>query len=50
MAQTRTDQHQSRVPIRERPYHTRPTANLAVQPFNYIVAADACQMLAWEVQ
>ena len=49
MAQPRTDQHRSRVTIRERPYHTRPAANLAVQPFNHIVGADASPMLAWEV-
>ena len=49
MTQPRTDQHQSRVPVRERPHHTRPAANLSVQPFDHIVGADASPMLTWEV-
>ena len=49
MAQSRTDQHQGRVPIRERPHHTRPAADLSVQPFDHIVCADASPMLTWEV-
>ena len=49
MAQPRTDQHQSRVPIRERPHHASPATDLTVQPFDHIVCADTRPMLAWEV-
>ena len=49
MAQSRTDQHQGRVPIRERPHHTRPAADLTVQSFDHIVCSDASPMLTWEV-
>ena len=49
MAQPRTDQHQSRVPIGERSYHASPAADLTVQPFNHVVGTDESPMLAWKV-
>lgn len=52
MAKSHTDQHQSRVPIRERSHHARPAADLAVQPLDHIdhiVGADVCPVLAGKV-
>ena len=49
MAQPRADQHQGRVAVRERPYHSRPSADLTVQPLDHVVGADARPMLAGEV-
>ena len=40
MAEPGADQHQGRVAVRERPYHSRPSADLTVQPLNHIVCAD----------
>ena len=45
MAQPGTDQHESRIAIRERTNHTGPAADFPVQPFNYIVSADPRSML-----
>ena len=49
MAQSRTDQHQGRVPVRECPHHASPAANLTVQPFDHIVCADARPVLAGKI-
>ena len=40
MAQPGTDQHQSRVTVRETANHTGAAANLPVQPLNDIVGTD----------
>ena len=48
MAQPCADQHQGGVAVRERPYHPRSSADLTVQPLDYIVGADTCPMLAWK--
>ena len=49
MAQPGTDQHQSRVAIREGSHHTGSVADLPVQPLNHIVGADPCPMLIGEM-
>ena len=49
VAQPGADQHQGGVPVRERPHHPRPTADLTVQPLDHIVGADACPMLAGKI-
>ena len=49
VTQPRADQHQGGVPVRERSYHASSAADLTVQPLDYIVGADTCPMLAWEV-
>ena len=49
VAQTGADQHQGGVPVRERPHHPRPTADLTVQPLDHIVGTDACPMLAGKI-
>ena len=46
MAQPRADQHQGGVPVRERPHHARPSADIPVQPFDHVVGADARPVLA----
>ena len=35
VAKPRADQHQGRVAVRERPHHTRPAADLTVQPLDH---------------
>ena len=49
VAQTGADQHQGGVPVRERPHHPRPTADLTVQPLDHIVGTDAGPMLAGKI-
>ena len=49
MAQSGTDQHESRVTVRETAHHTGAAAYLPVQAFNNIVGADASPVLAGEV-
>ena len=49
VAQPCTDQHQGRVPIRERPYHAGPAADLAVQSLDHVVGADASPVLAGKI-
>ena len=49
MTQPCTDQHQRRVPIGERSHHTRPAADLPVQPFDRIVGADTRPVLAGKI-
>ena len=49
MAQPRTDQHQGGVAVRECPYHSRPSADLTVQPLDHVVGADARPMLAGKI-
>ena len=49
MAQSRTDQHQGGVSIRERPHHASPAADLTVQPLNHIVGADTRPVFAGKV-
>ena len=45
MAQPGTDQHQGGIPVRECPYHPRPSADLPVQPLNHIVCSDSGQVI-----
>ena len=49
MTQSRADQHQDGVSVRERPHHTRPAADLAVQPLDHIVGVDARPVFAGKV-
>lgn len=49
MAQSGTDQHESRVTVRETAHHTGAAADLPVQAFNNIVGADASPVLAGKV-
>ena len=49
MAQPRADQHQGGVPVRERPHHAGPPADLTVQPLNHVVGADARPVLAGKI-
>ena len=49
MAQSRTDQHQGRVPIRERPHHAGSSADLTVQPLDHVVGADTGPMFAGKI-
>ena len=49
MAQPRADQHQGGVPVRERPHHPRPSADLTVQPLNHVVCADTGPVLAGKI-
>ena len=49
MAQPRADQHQGGVPVRERPHHAGSAADLAVQPLDRVVGADARPVLAGKI-
>ena len=49
LGESRVDQHQSRVPVREHPHHTGPAADLTVQPLDHIVGADARPVLTGKV-
>ena len=49
VAQPRADQHQGGVAVRERPDHSRPSADLTVQPLDHVVGTDACPMLAGKI-
>ena len=49
MAQPGTDQHQSRVAIREASNHAGAAADLPVQPLNHIIGADASPVLAGKI-
>ena len=49
MAQPGTDQHESRVAVREAANHTGAAADLPVQPFNHIIGADAGPMFTGEI-
>ena len=49
VAQPRADRHQGGVSVRERPHHTRPAADLAVQPLDHIVGVDARPVFAGKV-
>ncbi len=49
VSQPRADQHQGGIAVRERPHHAGPAADLAVQPLDHVVGADACPMLAGKV-
>ena len=49
VSQPRADQHQGGIAVRERPHHTGPAADLAVQPLDHVVGADACPVLAGEI-
>ena len=50
MTEPGADQHQGGVAVRERPYHSRPSADLTVQPLNHVVSADARPMLLGKSQ
>ena len=49
MAQPSTDQHESRVDVRETANHTGAAADLAVQPFNDIVSTDTSPVFTWKI-
>ena len=49
MAEPGADQHQGGVAVRERPCHSRPSADLPVQPLDHVVGTDARPMLAGEI-
>ena len=49
MAQPGTDQHQSRVTVRETTHHTGAAADLPVQPLNDIVGTDARPVFAGKI-
>ena len=49
MAKPCADQHQGGVAIGECPHHTRPSADLTVQPLDHIVGANARPMLTRKV-
>ena len=49
MAQPGTDQHQSRVTVRETAHHTGAAADFPVQPLNDIVGADTGPMLTGKI-
>ena len=50
MAQSSTDQHKSRIAVRETANHTGAAADLTVQPFNDIVSADTSPVFAGKSQ
>ena len=43
------NRHQGGVPVREYPHHTRPSADLTVQPLDHMVGTDARPVLAGEI-
>ena len=45
MAEPGADQHQGGVAVRERPCHSRPSADLPVQPLDHVVGTDARPVL-----
>ena len=49
MAKAGTDQHQGGVAIGERPHHAGSAADLAVQPLDHVVGADARPVLAGKI-
>ena len=49
VAKSGADQHQGRVPVRERPRHAGSAADLAVQPLDHVVGADARPVLAGKI-
>ena len=49
MAEPGADQHQGGVAVRECPHHAGPVADLAVQPLDHVVGADARPVLAGEI-
>ena len=49
VAESRADQHQGGISVRECPHHASAAADLTVQPLDHIVGADARPMLAGKV-
>ena len=49
MAEPGTDQHQSRIAIREAAHYSGAAADLPVEPFHDIVGANICPVLAGEI-
>ena len=49
VAKSGADQHQGRVPVRERPQHARPPTDLSVQPLDHVVGTDARPVLAGKI-
>lgn len=49
VTQSRTNKHQSRVPVIESPDNTGSAAYFPVQPLNDIVGADACSVFKREI-
>ena len=45
VAKSGADQHQGRVPVRERPHHARPPTDLSVQPLDSMPYSGAILML-----
>ena len=49
VAESRADQHQGGISVRECPHHAGPAADLPVQPLDHIVGANAGPMLAGKI-
>ena len=49
VAKSGADQHQGGVAVRECPYHSRPSADLPVQPLDHVVGTDARPVLAGKI-
>ena len=49
VAESRADQHQGGVSVRERPHHAGAAADLTVQPLDHIVGTDARPVFAGEI-
>ena len=49
VAESRADQHQGGISVRECPHHPRPSADLTVQPLDHVVGADADPVFAGKV-
>ena len=49
MAQSGTDQHESRIAVRETANYTGAAADLPVQPFNDVVGADTSPIFAGKI-
>ena len=49
MAKPCTNQHQSRVAVREGPHHTGAAADLPVQPLNHIIGANPRPVLIGKI-
>ena len=49
VAESRADQHQGGVPVRERPHHAGSAADLTIQPLDHVVGTDARPVLAGEI-
>ena len=50
MAESGTDQHEGRIAIGESAHHPGAAAELPVETLDHVVRADACPMLAGEIE